>query len=70
MVLKIAKNKKGLAQNRIEADRGIQQYGIVARVFDFDDDNSFPFWVEMELAIPLSKNKKRFEQLVGCTAEV
>lgn len=68
-VLKIAKNKKGLAQNRIEGDWGIQQYDIAANVHNVDEENPQPFWVEMELAIPLSRKKQRFEQLIGCTLE-
>jgi hypothetical protein len=46
-VIKIAKNKKGLAQNSVEAEAYIQNYDIVARVFDTDRND---FWVEMELA--------------------
>lgn len=46
-VLKIAKNKKGLAQNAAESDWGTQQYDIVARVYDTDEDN---FFVEMQKA--------------------
>lgn len=48
-VLKLAKNKKGLAQNELEAE--YSKYGdlsdILARTFDAADDNT---WVEMELA--------------------
>jgi hypothetical protein len=68
-VLKIAKNKKGLAQNSIEGEPGIQQYNSVARVFDIDNVNPYPFWVEMELAIPLSRRQKRFENLIQCDTE-
>jgi len=47
-VLKVAKNKKGLAQNQAEADYSIQQYySIVAKVFDSDENDIF---LEMELA--------------------
>ena len=48
-VLKLAKNKKGLAQNEVEAEYS-QYYDIsdiTARVFDIDANN---LWVEMELA--------------------
>lgn len=63
-VLKIAKNKKGLAQNTIESDKSIQQmYDIVARVYERDDDNNF--WLEMELAKKLTP--LRFTSLTGLT---
>lgn len=61
-VLKIAKNKKGLAQNSTESDYSLQNYykDTVARVFETSDDN---YWVEMELAKKVSP--KRFQELVG-----
>ena len=46
-VLKLAKNRKGIAQNSVEAEGYIQNYDIVSKVFDTDDDDTF---VEMELA--------------------
>lgn len=48
-VLKLAKNKKGLAQNEIEASHS-QYYdleNVLARTFDADQND---LWVEMELA--------------------
>lgn len=48
-VLKIAKNKKGIAQNEHEASQS-EDYlldNIVANIFDYDEDY---FWIEMELA--------------------
>lgn len=58
-VLKIAKNKKGIGQNSIESDWGLQRMSdIVARIFNTSDDH---FWVEMELAKKLTPN--RFKQL-------
>ena len=65
MVLKIAKNKKGLAQNSVEAEYYLQNYDIVARVFDTDRND---FWVEMELAQKVGKN--RFKQLTGISIEL
>lgn len=60
-VLKIAKNKKGLGQNSIESDWGLQRMSdIVAKIFDTNEDH---FWVEMELAKKISPN--RFKQLTG-----
>ena len=48
-VLKLAKNKKGLAQNEAEVDYGTEIYleGIVAEIFEYDENG---LWVEMELA--------------------
>ena len=61
-VLKLAKNKKGLAQNEVEAE--YSQYhdikDIVARVFDVHPDN---LWIEMELARKLTKSN--FKQITG-----
>jgi hypothetical protein len=65
-VLKIAKNKKGLAQNAVESEPFLQQYSITAKVFDSSNhytNNTGPFWLEMELAKKVSKG--RFKQLVG-----
>jgi mRNA-degrading endonuclease RelE of RelBE toxin-antitoxin system len=60
-VLKIAKNKKGLGQNSIESDWGLQRMSdIVAKIFDTNEDH---FWVEMELAKKITPN--RFKQLTG-----
>jgi hypothetical protein len=66
-VLKIAKNKKGLAQNNVESEYLLQKYDITARTFDRGDDvkNIGPFWIEMELAKKVGK--KRFEELTGIT---
>lgn len=48
--LKLAKNKKGLVQNETETDWYLQDSGVVAKVFDYDEDNYT--WVEMELLEP------------------
>lgn len=68
-VLKIAKNKKGLAQNRVESEYLLQNYDITARTFDRGDEvkNIGPFWLEMELAKKVGK--KRFEELTGVTMD-
>jgi len=49
-VLKLAKNKKGIAQNETEIHwSGDAVLGeILAQIFDYDRENSL--WVEMELA--------------------
>lgn len=51
-VLKMAKNKKGLAQNSVEAQGYLQNYDIVAQVFETDNDD---YWIEMEYARKVSK---------------
>jgi hypothetical protein len=65
-VLKLAYNKKGLGQNEIEIEYGryydIQD--IVAKTFDYDDNN---LWVEMELAKKMKKED--FKNIVGFSFE-
>ncbi len=63
--LKIAKNKKGLAQNNVEREKYLQNYSITARTFDYGDEikSIGPFWVEMEFAKKI--NERRFEELTG-----
>lgn len=48
-VLKLARNKKGLAQNEIEVEQGYDNYisDIVTNVFDFDEKY---LWIEAEFA--------------------
>jgi len=62
-VLKLAKNKKGIAQNEVEINwSGDNYYGdIMARIFDYDRDESL--WVEMELAFRAKKSD--FKRLWG-----
>lgn len=66
-VLKLAKNKKGLAQNEIEAS--YSQYNdlsdILAQTFEFDEQNYL--WVEMELARKVTPNI--FKQVTGYSFE-
>lgn len=66
-VLKLAWNKKGLAQNEVEIEYGgyYDIEGITARVFDSDPNN---LWVEMELARKLSKGD--FKRLTGLDWEM
>lgn len=40
-ILKLAMNNKGIAQNEVEADWGLQNYGVVPKLFDSDDDGLF-----------------------------
>lgn len=54
-VLKLAKNRKGLAQNEVEVDYSSEYMleGIVAPVYDSHPDN---LWLEMGLATKLTKS--------------
>lgn len=63
-VLKVAKNKKGLAQNQAETDWGAQQYDVVAKIFDTDENDLF---LEMELARKVSP--KLFKQATEVSFE-
>lgn len=53
--LKLAVNRKGLAQNEVEAepDYILEQIGLVARIYDYDENF---LWVEMQLARRATKN--------------
>ncbi len=64
MVLKIAKNKKGLAQNAAESDWSVAAYDVTAKVFNNSEDF---FWVEMELAKKLTPT--RFKELAGLSIQ-
>lgn len=57
-VLKLAKNKKGLAQNETEIDLGSQSYysNIIAQIFEYEENG---LWVEMELAEKINIGKFR-----------
>jgi hypothetical protein len=61
-VLKLAKNKKGLAQNEVEIDFSSESVleDVVANVFDYEQNY---MWAEMELARPVTKNL--FKQITG-----
>jgi hypothetical protein len=65
-VLKLAKNKKGIAQNETEIDFGNDSYvnDVVAKIFDHDENN---LWVEMELAKKVTPSI--FKNIVGVTFE-
>lgn len=66
-VLKLAKNDKGVAQNEVEIEYG--QYNdikdIVAKIFDYDEQNNL--WVEMELARKVKASD--FKNIVGYNFE-
>jgi hypothetical protein len=61
-VLKLAKNKKGIAQNEVEIDfsNDYMWDGLVAEIFNHDPNG---LWVEMELATKLSPSI--FKQVTG-----
>lgn len=59
-VIKIAKNAKGLAQNEAESEGFKQNYDIIARVYDIDNDD---MWIEMEYAKKITP--ARFKELSG-----
>lgn len=58
-VLKLARNKKGLAQNEVEERNSGGDYPT-AEIFDYDENG---LWNEMELATPL--NEKIFLEITG-----
>jgi hypothetical protein len=66
-VLKLAKNKKGLAQNEVEASysRYNDLRDILAQTFEFDEQNYL--WVEMELARKVTPSI--FKQVTGYSFE-
>ena len=67
-VLKIAKNKKGVAQNNVEAEPFLQQYDLTARVFTTGPANSDDcLYLEMELVKKIGRN--RFKELAGVSIE-
>ena len=65
-VLKLARNKKGIAQNEVEISASQDYYldDIVANVFDFHPDD---LWLEMELARKVTKNN--FKKFTGYSFE-
>jgi len=59
MVLKLAKNQKGVAQNQQEVD--VAAYSsVVGRIYDYDDNF---LWIEMERVNKITPNQ--FKQLTG-----
>jgi len=65
-VLKLAKNKKGIAQNSVEGDWGMHRMydGILPDLIEKDDDD---LWLIVEKANKISK--KEFERLTGVKFE-
>lgn len=60
-VLKIALNRKGLAQNeeevRILADKNIQKLGLTIPMIDFDEENTQPKWIHVEYGEEVTDSK-------------
>jgi len=80
-VLKVAKNRKGMAQNEVEAklmsDYYLQGLQIVIPMIDYDEKNSMPTWIHMEKAEKMTLPKFRqftgggdFDNLVSYALEV
>lgn len=67
-VLKIAKNSKGLAQNKAEADilddGYIGRLPIVIPLVDYDKTSYYPVWIQTEKATKVSQTKLR--KLLHC----
>lgn len=64
-VLKLAKNQKGIAQNRTENDGYLNHLECFAKTYDSDEND---LWIEMELARKAKKSD--FKRLTGYSFEV
>lgn len=66
--LKIALNRKGAAQNAVEAEILSDGYhgsrGVVIPIIDYDEANPMPTWVHTEKADPI-RSKKHLEDLIS-----
>ena len=60
-VLKIALNRKGLAQNeeevRILSDKNIQKLGLTIPMIDYDEENTQPKWIHVEYGEEVNDTK-------------
>lgn len=67
-VLKVAKNKKGMAQNVVEVelltDGYLRHSGWVIPIIDYDTTNREPTWIHTEKAEKI-RNYKKLAELVG-----
>ena len=61
-VFKVAKNQAGLAQNGVEADWALRNYGVAANWYDIADDY---IWIESEFCKKAKTSD--FVEQVGCT---
>ena len=64
-VLKLAFNKKGVAQNEAECDWFLQKIGLCAKVYDYDENY---LWIEMQKARKAKKSD--FKRLCGISYEM
>jgi len=71
-ILKIAKNKKGLAQNEFEAQMFSDYYatglGITIPMIDYDEEHEQPTWIHTEKAEKIAPQS--FKRIFGFTPEV
>lgn len=62
-VIKLSRNKKGQAQNEVEADllsEGlIQHIGITIPLIDYDTENNAPTWIHTEFAEKIRPNQMK-----------
>lgn len=58
--LKLAKNRKGIAQNGAEYDKYAESYGVTPNLYDSADDDS---WIVTEYVLPAKQ--KDFKQCLG-----
>jgi hypothetical protein len=67
-VVKIAKNRKGLAQNKVEVavlnDGYIGRLPIVIPLIDYDKKNPVPIWLQTEKANKVTE--KKLVEMLGC----
>ena len=70
-VLKIAKNKKGMAQNEHEvqalSDYYLNKIGITIPMIDYDEQSATPTWIHVEMA--RKATKADFKKHTGGTIE-
>ena len=64
-VLKVAKNKKGLAQNQVESQSWLQGYDCFAKVYEASDDGVF-----LEMQAARRAKRSDFKRLTGYDYEI
>lgn len=65
-VLKVAMNKKGIAQNEEEINIAkYDDFSVATKIFEYDDDDFM--WLEMELAKKVTP--KRFKEVTGLSLQ-
>jgi hypothetical protein len=64
-IIKVAKNAKGLAQNRVEADYSLYRMypNSLIPLIDFDQEHDDPHWIHFEKAEKLTLSK--FQSIMG-----